>query len=479
VLKIKNILLANPPIYLFFLLPFVFIFILRLSGFDGLYGQDSYEYFRYTKAISNYLRGEPNPGSYYWPVLYPFIAAVFSFFFRSIAFSLQFLSCLSLSLSCFFLYKTLKLLYPKQPYSFLYILIFGMFSPFLLKMGVIVMSDMTTAVFVIMSFHFLIKSHLKKTNLIPVFLFASCALFTRYPSLVITFPILLYAFYLIVKRKKTLQFLMSILASSLVAIPFLIFQWDSLFEASSNYFLNSWSFQNFFKSSYTTIDGLQSYRHANGIYALYLFLHPGFLFIGFLFLFYTVKYYKGLLLFHQKLLLFCILLYSFFLAGIPFQNTRILGLVFPFVLLFYYPAFLQVIKIKLLKKTTFTIVIISFLIQISLWFFTFKHILKRSIFENKMIALVMPYQGNKLYSFDIDISLKGRDLNFDYKNMYMELYEKFENNALVLFHPTKFNKTWKGKNTILNWEKLQKNYNLRVLKKGPEGWNLYQIKMKK
>ncbi|WP_156133126.1 glycosyltransferase family 39 protein [Lacinutrix sp. Hel_I_90] len=457
-----------------FSIPLLIIFFLRIFGFDGLYGQDSYEYLRYTNAIQDYIGGGAHPGHYFWPVLYPTLGSVFGFIFGS-AFALQLISGLSLSIACVYILKTIRLLYPDSKFKFFYVLIFGTFSPFLLKMGLIVMSDALALVFIVLSFYFFFKSYYQKTSLTLVFVFATCALMARYAALFITFPIIAYALYLVFKRRKINQFVIAILLSITTSIPFIIFQWDALFEASSNYFLKVWSVMNYFKSNYITEDGTQGYLFPNLIYAFYLFFHPGFIFIGSVLSLMTLKDYKSLFTFHQKMLMICSALYIFFLAGIPFQNPRILALLFPLVLILLFPAFKKLMTITWINHFFIPIAIVCIGLQLAFFTMTFHHIFSRTMIEKEIATMIEPYQGKTLYSFDVDLALQGRGLDFEYKNMYRERYQNFNKNDFILFDPSRYKVQWKDKNPMLNWEFIEKNYELKVLKTHPEGWILYQI----
>lgn len=449
-----------------------------MLGFDGLYGQDSYEYLRYTNAIQEYITTGIHPGNYFWPVLYPTLGSLLGFIFGT-AFALQLISCVSFSVACVYVLKTIRLLYPNSKFRFFYVLIFAVFCPFLLKMGIIVMSDALTLVFVVLAFYFFFKSYYKNTNLAPIFIFATCALMTRYASLFITFPIILYALYLVIKRRKIKQFISAAILSLVAAIPFLIFQWGALFEASSNYFLKVWSFSNYVKSGFTTEDGATNYTFPNLIYTLYVFFHPGFIFIGGILSLITLKNYKSLFTFHQKILMICSALYILFLAGIPFQNPRILGLVFPLILILLFPAFTKLMEFKSIKRFFIPIGIVCVMLQLVFFTMTFKLIFTRTIAEKELATMIQPYQGATLYSFDVDLAMEGRGLDFEYKNMYMERYKNFHTNDLILFDPTRYEVQWKDKIPMQNWEFIEQNYTLKVLEKHPEGWKLYQIQSKK
>ncbi|WP_420571738.1 ArnT family glycosyltransferase [Kordia sp.] len=454
------------------------MFILRIFGFDGLYGQDSYEYLRYTNAIQEYISNGVHPGNYFWPVLYSTLGSILGFFLGS-ALALQLISCLSFSIACIYILKTIRLLYPNAQSRFFYVLIFGIFCPFLLKMGFIVMSDALALLFVVLSFYFFFKSYYKNTSLAPIFIFATCALMTRYASLFITFPIIAYSLYLVCKRKKFLQLIAASVLSILVSIPFLIFQWNALFEATTNPFLQTWSIANYFKSSFTTGDGTTSYLFPNLVYTLYLFFHPGFIFLGSILSLIILKNYKSLFTFHQKTLLICSGLYILFLAGIPFQNPRVLGLVFPCILIGLFPAFVQLIQLKHIKQLVISIGIFFIALQMFFFSMTFKLIFERAIIEKELTNMIKPYEGNTLYSFDVDLAMQGRGLDFDYKNMFLERYKNFQTNDLILFDPARYEKQWKDKNPMLNWEFIEQNYQLKILETHPKGWKLYQIETKK
>ncbi|MDH7448051.1 ArnT family glycosyltransferase [Aquimarina sp. 2201CG14-23] len=477
-MKLKRIIHSNKEFLYFFGTPLLFILVLRILGFDGLYGQDSYEYLRYTESIRGYFINGTLPGTFYWPVLYPFLASLLSFVFGDTIFALQFISSISLSISAIYLTKTIQLLYPNHRFSFYYIMILGVFSPFLFKMSLVVMSDVMAAMFIVLSFYCFFKAYINGTNLALFFLFATCAFMTRYASLFITLPIILYSIYLTFKRKTFKDLLIASILSFIVCIPFITFQRDNLLGASSNYFLNSWSFLNYFSANHTTSDGLRSYNFPNLIHSFYIFVHPGFVFIGLLLGLISIKKRKLFFSFPQKIIFISIALYLLFLSGIPFQNIRVLGLLFPIVLLLFYPSFLELMNFKILKNNAIILGVFSVLIQLSLWGITFKHTYNRTLFEKKVTTALIPYQGKNLYSFDVDSAIQGRGLNFEYKNLIKKIYNDFRQNDLVLFHPTKFSKQWTGKKPIINWDYLKTNYHLEILEELPNGWKLYQIQLK-
>ena len=58
--------------------------------------------------------------------------------------------------------------------------------------------------------------------------------------------------------------------------------------------------------------------------------------------------------------------------------------------------------------------------------FSLKPILERNHLEQEITSKLENYQNKTLYSFDIDIALQGRGLDFEYKNLWIEKYNTFE-----------------------------------------------------
>ena len=63
--------------------------------------------------------------------------------------------------------------------------------------------------------------------------------------------------------------------------------------------------------------------------------------------------------------------------------------------------------------------------------------------------------------------------------MYLEQYQDFSKNDLILFDPTRYKVQWNGKNPMLNWEFIEQNYKLKIVETHPKGWKLYQVLEKK
>lgn len=453
----------------------ILIIVRLIFNFDGLYGQDSYEYLRYTNALNNFYLTGNNPGDYFWPLYYPILASLLSFFIKS-DLALQFISIASLIITSLYIFKTIVLLNEHKKHIPFYVFAFFSLSPIVFKLGVSNMSDMLSTLFIISFFYngLVYNKKNKVSNLYYVLIFGISAIMTRYAAFVVISPFGLYLIYLFIKRKENLKHVFAfIFIACLLLLPHFIIRQHNTTEFLNHNWLKDWSVTNFYKNSFTTVDGTSYNLLPNILYAFSSLFHPSYFLFGFLFFPFFIK--ANRITIEIKILILSFITYGLFLAGIPFQNNRFLLLSFPLILIILFSGFnfaFEKFSNLFTKKAILVIVVI---IQVTLCYFSLKPILERNHLEQEITTKLENYQNKTLYSFDVDIALQGRGLDFDYKNLWIEEYKTFQNGALILFHPTKFEKQWKGKNPIVNWNSLQNNYNLKVIRNLPEGWILYEI----
>lgn len=449
-----------------------------ILNFDGLYGQDSYEYLRYSNTLITFLKSGVQPGDYFWPLYYPILGALLGFITNA-SFALQFISIVSLVFCSVYIIKTISLIYEDTKYNLFYVLTFFILSPMTFRLGVSSMSDMLATLFITLSFYQGVKyfKKVKIKHLYWTLIFGISAVMTRYGAFVVLLPLGISILLFFFKKKEKITHIFILVGITLfLLLPHFVVRSENSAEFLQHEWLKNWSIFNFFKKSFTTVDGISTNLFPNIIYAFSSVFHPRYFLFGLISIPFIITKIKRS--FEIKTILLSFIIYGLFLAGIPFQNNRFLLLSFPLILILLFPSFqflVNKIKHTYIKKSLFFIVI---LIQISLTFIGLKPILERNSFEKKITTELKKYENNTLYSFDIDIALQGRNLDFVYKNLWVQKYSTFQNGSLVLFHPTKFEKQWQDKNPMINWNNLKTNYNLEIVHYLPEGWVLYEIKNK-
>ena len=459
--------------------PFLILMLVRLFGFDGLYGQDAYEYLRYSDELVAFIQTGQSTGYFFWPVYYPLFGVLVNFFTNDIGIALQLVSVFSWSISTIYLHKTIQLLYPENKSSFLFLLLCFLLSPMVVRMGTLVMSD-TLATCLILSSSFYALRYFKHQFVKNLYLFSvlgGVAMLTRYASFVVLFPFFLYMGYFLLKEKKDLFHLLGLIILMIaIWFPHFYLKSQAPLEFINHGAITDWSFSSLFKTTLLSKSGVLTYAYPNIVYGFTHLVHPRYLSFGFLLL--PIFFIRKLYTRTNRIVISSVLLYSIFLAGVYNQNSRFLLLTFPFVLIILFSAFEFVFQKIISKKVKWLVFIALLVLQIGLATKGMEPIFKRHVLEKSIAAQIKFYQKNILYSFDIDIAMKGRNLDFNHKNLWVEKYSKFEEGALVLFHPTKFQKQFKEENPILNWNNLNENYNLKLLENCSEGWKLYRIEQK-
>jgi hypothetical protein len=297
--------------------------------------------------------------------------------------------------------------------------------------------------------------------------------------------------------------------------------------------LGQWSIVNYFRSSFMSPDGFHSYLLPNICFVFSDLIHPGIIFSGLFFLILIRKKHVDTLFMRSVILV--ILVYAFFLAGLTFQNDRVLILTFPLVLILFSGPYLTLsekitkmihpllvseypkcsvvfsrrgsqinrritqkidnvcfnfaklcVKLCETLRETFIfhsigqhlkkLAIISLiLIQVALFSRAFSPFYRNYRTTRTIAEKMLKYPGKKIYTFNIDMALKGYGVKNETVSLWSSKLDFFEPNALVLFNFTGTRKQWQGMNPMLNWENLNRDHHLKVLEKFPDGWNLYEI----
>ena len=462
---------------LFLLLVLVFIW---LTGFNGLYGQDSYEYLRYTKCLSVFVKTGTSPGDYFWPLLYPIVGAIFSFVFP-LPFSLQLISVLSLLGAAVYLEKIIVLIFnAEKNWARLYVFLFFLFSPYMLRGSLVVMSDSLSIFCMVAAWYYFeryrrVVEH--KFFLAFVFFFAA-AIAARYAAFVVLVTPAIIMSVIFLRNFKVSLLLLSICIVTLLFFPhFLIRSHDPLGFLYHEWVL-SWSPLNFFHNRFNTIDGIASYSFYNMLYAFFNILHPAFYFAGIVFLIICLATKNQIKDKKMGVLIIAVSLYAIFLAGIPFQNLRFLLLSFPLVLIALFPGY-NVTHKYLIKKGLLKYGIgLVLVIQLGLFYKLFGSFYNNNKTEKQVAAEMLKYPGT-VYTFSIDGALKAYGFKGNIINMYnvkVDTLKNADTNAYVLFNVKQFAEQWKNKNPMMNWEYLNKKYALVQQEEMPNGWTLYRIR---
>ena len=274
----------------FLFVPIIAFFGIRLFlDFDGFYGQDSYEHLRYSRALSLFFNKGVSTDVYGWPVLYALLGAVLGNLINDML-ALQLLSFFAFIGVLIVLKRTVYLLcdFKNTKLVSLFLLISASTSPYFFRAGIVCMTDMLSAFFVISTIYFMLTCVHQMTYLRYMLLFTcgAAAIITRYATFPIICPVLIYAIFLGARTRHLSLLISGLLAALVVCLPHFILKGIN-FEFLNHNGLLKWSFRHFVSRHYSTQDGNTSYDFINGLYVFLPFIHPGYLSLGlFLFPFY-------------------------------------------------------------------------------------------------------------------------------------------------------------------------------------------------
>lgn len=466
-----------------FLLLLCLLLVSCLLPFNGLYGQDAHEYLRLTGALHAYFdRGIPLAHSYF-PISYSLVAWLFSKAIGNDIVALQLVSMVALAAAFFYMKKLSSLLFGEMATSNLYLLTFFFLSPYVLRFGLLSMSDMLCLFFVIAAlYHCLRYVKLHSPMDAGLFsLFTGLALSTRYAVMILLlFPaVLLFS---AVLRGRDYQAAIFLLLFCCALLPDWIIRGRILFlqREDGHFFIDyasnayAWSAKNFFRSDFQNADGSQHYSAWNIAVATYNIIHPAFLFAGIVLLLFLKR--KDFAPAAIRMLAFMVLAYGLFIAGLHYQNNRYLLQSFPMVLLIFYPAFRRVETKYLTEiRTRWLLFAMITVIQLTLFIFSFQKIYSINRTEREIASSLETYAGQTVYTCD----MVGALSSYHVKNPVIDLYfnrvtEPLEN-SLLLFNYDYFSQHYKSKNPMLNWDTFHDHFRLRVLRSYPDGWVLYSI----
>lgn len=471
---------------IFIALLILFAAVRLIFQFNGLFGQDSYEYVKLERGLTDYfMHGAVIPYSVF-PIGYALISSVFSFLFSDDVLMMQLISLLSLFVACIYMRKLLVSVFNTEKQVSLFLFLFFLLSPYVLRFGLLVMSDMLCiAVYLIFLFHvFEFMKHGKTHTLLVLSIAASCCVFIRYASVVALLIPCIFVLVQIIKQKKFVQLLIPVFVFFIISIPEYFLRnrfifWD-LGETQNSfayfYVPQQWNISNIFKNEFHNLDGLQHYTLPNIVFAFQNLVHPAFIFIGIILLFFIRKtdFQKKELRISLSIFIF----YALFAACYPYQSNRYLLFTFPLVLMFYYPAFTRLYtSCKIPQNMKYAAIVLCAGIQLFLFVYSSKTIYQLNKTEKEISETIREnYTGKNIYTFSIDGALNTYHVDYHFFDIYRNTFNSIERNSLLLFNEDAFAVQFAELNPTQNYNFIKSNYELQLVEEFNDGWKLYEIK---
>jgi hypothetical protein len=207
--------------------------IVRVAfSIDGLYGQDSYEYLRFSSAIKAGWESGHWPSGFFWPIIYPLLGALLTFVTSDTAFSLQMISVLSLAGTLIYLHRILSFFTRNDRTIQIYLTLGVFLSPIVFRSSFLCMSDMLCVVLVTAHLYYAIryKTEREAKALFLATLLGVLAVFTRYAAAPIVVVTSIWVVVVFLKHFRFIHLFWAVIAIALGVIPHFVYTDNGLFH---------------------------------------------------------------------------------------------------------------------------------------------------------------------------------------------------------------------------------------------------------
>ncbi|MBL7924824.1 MAG: hypothetical protein JNL88_11550 [Bacteroidia bacterium] len=455
---------------IFLLLPLTFL-LCYWKQFNGLYGQEPHELYRYMQSLFAFLQGGPSPISQNAPVLFPLAGAIVSLLIPP-HFSLQLVSIMSAGFCYIFFCRVLNALYPggtqRQRFAFLALFL----SPFFFRAAIVGFADMLSMAFLLCALHEYLKW--KKTASSQSMLLATClavlAIQTRYSLIFLLLPLVPMLWTAV--RSRLSLFLITLFAILMSYTPTIFLKGQDGLDFVLHPWLDNWSPLNFFRNSFEIGANQFSYTLPNLAYVLSVLLHPGFCIIGLVFIVLSLRTGIGL----PKSWLISTGIFLLFIAGLPTQDLRLLLPAFPLVLLALYPAYEDLIYRFKSRNQRVLVYLAAVAVQLSLAVKVITPVIHYQQEELSIAMALKKMPAATLNTFAIDGALRTYEVPQEIVNMWSTSFPLYNNGDLILFNKTRFETLYKNSGPVRNFQQLRSGGRLMFVMSFTNGWELYRIK---
>lgn len=460
---------------LFFSLILLFVLYFQIN-YNGLYGQDSYEYARYAGEWKLFFQGEGEPGSFFWPLLFPVFGGLLAYVLNiPEPLALQTVSSLSWALASFFLILTASKLAKISLFRAVVVVIpLYSFAPYLFRSGFVAMSDHLTILFIVLSLFCYVSYINDKIKLYSLlfFVFTASAVMTRYLAFLVLIIPAIHLFITVVKNEKWSWLALVVLLSLVPLIPHLWIRQNNPLEFLNHHFVLNWDLGLAFVLPTYSLQLGSVLKLPNILYVLSPFFHPA-CFIGGALL---IWYYKKLKWSNiEKTLFFSVLLYLFFLLGIYHQNMRYFVLLAPSVMLISLPVILEFLKrlnLKL-KSSVFALIVV---IQVGLSSYSLIPNIRNNLFERELSIFYENWErpGQTIYTYNTDVSLSYNCKKHNFVSLHQQYSLELKAGQFFMMNKNWLDERFKGLEPEFFYQKVM-SADTEIIHEFDRNWVLYKV----
>lgn len=449
------------------------------SGFDGLYGQDAHEYLRYAGEVRGFLLGGPAPGPFFWPVVYPALAAALSFVTGSTVSAAQLVSALALLVA--FVAGAAALSRRNPGDGRLAVVYWGVsfaLAPYLVRASLASMSDLLGVAFLcgFLFFAFERDSSGRPLDLALASFCAVAAVTTRHPVGLVLAPAVAVLGVGALRRRATAAAGLAAAAALLALAPTLLLARGGASSPFHYPGLTQWSLSNAFSRTIDTPDGRETYAVPTALFALSTAASPGFFVLGLPLLLAVRKEDFAQPL--PRALAAGWLLSTAFHAGVPYHHDRHLLASFPLVPFLLFPAFARTARPRLgalPRQGMALLVALLAAFQVGLAARASRAMFAANRIELEAATALRETPARQVYTFALTPALATRGVPQRLVDLWSAPPDDARPGDLLLFAPERFAAQWKGRRPMTGYEALAARFELTPLRRLGGGFTLFRL----
>lgn len=442
-------------------------------GYEGLNGQDAYDYLRIAKEWTHGLHGGPKPAMAEHPHGYPIVAAVLGSVVGSPLLGLRLISAFGLG-AIILLVRRILLRPGNDLHTVNAFALIGIaLCPFLLRHAMVAMSDVATIALLLASLLLLQRWLVRRSavNLVLTITFMVLALSFRLAAAPIVLVMLAWCLWSLLPPRV---FRLLVALASVLLLLTAAWWWPRLSAWAGHGPLAEWSAFNLFRTELHSDDGMLRYRFPNLVYVLSVFVHPGFLPIGALLI--PFLRWSDLRLLESRISLSIVAVYLLFIAGMPFQNDRVLLLIQPFVALLFYPAFQRAAAFvqKRMRHPAVAVAVLA-LVQTGLFIRAVLPFVRQAETERVLAEQLNRHSATRIYTHGMGAALDELCPQAEITELWYAELDSFQSGAYVVVDPVSLADQWQGRAPALNWQRAQEQ-GLEQVASGPGRWVVARVR---
>lgn len=443
------------------------------AGYQGLNGQDAHDYLHLAAGWDAWMSGGERPVMVEHPHGYPLLGAVLGKLSGTL-FAMRLIPLVAWMGIVWLMHRLLRRDLTDEHGLTVYVLLAVSLAPFLLRQALTVMSDAPALFLIVAAFAAYIRWKGGGGTWMIVWmalaLGISLTVRTAAAPLVITM-ILLVASDRMAHRfgSRTRRMIKLLGVGTGLVVLWLLRRNGVLLDGP----LADWTPLNWFRSELRSDDGVLRYTLPNLMYAAFTCIHPGQFPLGVLLIpFFRKAHLKDPLVRPAVILL---LVYLLFVAGLPFQNDRVLLVAQPFIVITFHKAFTE--SWSWLRKrgssTWITVIGIS-IVQVALFVRAMVPFVRQAAAEREVAATTCAFEPARIYTHGMGAALLTYCPGVRVTELWYAEIDLFEPGAFIVVRPADLMSQWVGRPPGTNWAALQRAGAFPVVVR-PDGWLIARL----